>query len=433
MASETEFLTPAPPGGSALLDGIYIAGLVLGTPYLTVRMLLDARYRHGLAERFGSIPPMPVGRPRVWFHGASAGEILTARALFELMSREAEDLAAVFSALTVTGRRAAQKAFPDAATTYMPIDLRRCVSRALSVAKPDLVVLLEGDIWPNFICAAKSAGARIAVVNGRFSQRSVRFYGRWSRFFRPALEAIDLFCLRDTEQLANILPLEIPDEKIMVTGNIKYDNLQTEPDPETDILRDALGIGREEQVVVAGSTHAGEEGPLFDLAAERNDFRLIVIPRYPRRACALQRFARQKGLSSFLFSQRGEARPGARDVVIVDTVGDLTAMYQLASVAFVGGSLVPRGGQNVMEPAALGIPVLFGRYTHTFRQDVELLMSTHGAIEVADQDNLKSAVSRLLETPQERSRMGHRAREAVLALRGAGVLTFAALKDLLEL
>ncbi len=432
MTSNDTTPTDAVPRSPRVLDAVYAAGLVLGLPYIALKMLFDRRYREGLGERlgFGSLPSD--GDFRVWFHGASAGEILAARALYRLMKEEKPGLQAVFSTLTYTGKTAAQRTYPDCTATYLPIDMRCAVGRALERFRPDLVVLMEGDIWPNFICEAKALGARVAVANGTFSGRSARSYGRFGFFFGPALEAIDLFCLRDEEQASNLAPLSLPKKKILVTGSVKYDNLKTETDEALRRIRETLCIVPHQTVVVGGSTHKGEEESLLNLFADRHDFRLIITPRYTHRARDLKRLAEKKNLSACLFSDAaaGKIRPSARDVIIVDTVGDLADIYQVAAIAFVGGSLIPRGGQNILEPAVLGAAVVFGKHTFHFKEDIDLLKDADAAVEVADAEELRETVSALLDDPKRRKQIGARARKLILEKRGAGRLTFDAIKQL---
>lgn len=415
-----------------LLDVLYGIGLILGLPYIALKMLLDRRYREALAERFGRSPLPSGGDFRVWFHGASAGEVLAARSLYDLMKKEKPHLKAVFSTLTYTGRAAAKRAYPDCGVTYLPIDMKRTVRRALTRFDPDLVVLMEGDIWPNFICEAKAAGARVVIVNGRFSKRSVKRYGQLGFFFSPAVKAIDLFCLRDNEQAENIAPLAVPDEKVLVTGSVKYDNLKIKTDDALQRVRETLCFVPQQPVVVAGSTHEGEEEFLLDLFSERHDFRLVIVPRYIHRAHDIQRLAEKRKLTICLFSDAasGETQPSAQDVIVVDTIGDLADIYQTASIAFVGGSLIPRGGQNVLEPAGLGITVVLGPHTFDFKEDVDMLRAGDAVLEVADGAELRNTVSALLDDPDRRDGIGERARKLILEKRGASKVTFDRIKQL---
>lgn len=432
MTSDDTMPADAVPRSPWVLDAVYAAGLIFGLPYIVLKMLLDRRYREALGERLGFGPLPSDGDFRVWFHGASAGEVLAARALYRLMREERPGLRAVFSTLTYTGKTAAQRTYPDCAATYLPIDMRYAVGRALARFRPNLVVLIEGDIWPNFICEAKALGARIVVVNGTFSKRSARRYGRLGFFFRPAVEAIDLFCLRDEEQAANLAPLSLPEEKVLVTGSVKYDNLKTETDEALRRVRETLCIVPHQPVVVGGSTHEGEEESLLDLFADRRDFRLVITPRYTHRARDIQRLAEKKNLTTCLFSDAdaGRIRPSTRDVIIVDTVGDLADIYQAAAITFVGGSLIPRGGQNVLEPAVLGAAVVVGKYTFHFKEDIDLLKEADAAIEVADAGKLREAVSALLDDPKRRKQIGARAQKLILEKRGASRVTFDAIRQL---
>jgi 3-deoxy-D-manno-octulosonic-acid transferase len=415
-----------------LLDAVYAAGLVLGAPYIGLRMLFDRRYRDKVGERFGGGGREPRGEFPVWFHGASAGEVLAVRSLYRMMREEIPGFDAVFSAATYTGRSVASKRYPECVARYLPIDMGPCVGRALATARPKLVVLVEGDIWPNFICAAKSAGSRVIVVNGTFSERSVARYRRLKTFFGPAFDALDLLCVRDEEQVKHIAPLGLPPEKIVVTGNVKYDNLKTEHDDTRDRVRGALGIAESDVVLMGGSTHAGEEGPLLDLFADRRDFRLIIAPRYPHRAGEVEAQVRERKLSSVRYSKvvSEGARPAAGDVVVVDTLGDLEGMYQVATVAFIGGSLIPRGGQNMMEAAAFGVAVIYGPHTWVQQESVEMLEAADAAVQVPDEERLKTELGALLDDPARRAELGRRARNVILENSGASGLTFDRIKDL---
>ncbi len=416
-----------------LLDGMYGAGLVLGAPYIGIRMLFDRRYRDALDERFGGGGREPQGEFPVWFHGASAGEVLAVRSLYRMMKDKVPGFDAVFSAATYTGRSVAAKTYPECVARYLPIDMGPCVRKAVSRAKPKLVVLVEGDIWPNFINAAKEAGSKVIVVNGTFSEKSVARYRRLKAFFGPAFDALDLLCVRDEEQVKHLVPLGLPREKIVVTGNVKYDNLKTKHDETRDRVRETLGLSESDVVLMGGSTHAGEEGPLMDLFAARRNFRLIIAPRYPHRAGEVEAQARERKLPCVRYSKvlAGEGKPTADDVLLVDTLGDLESMYQVATVAFIGGSLIPRGGQNMMEAAAFGLAVIYGPHTWVQQESVEMLAAAEAAVQVPDESALRTELGALLDDPARRAGLGRRARKVILENSGASGLTFDRIHDLI--
>ncbi len=412
-------------GPLLLYHGVFlVAGLVLA-PLVIWRSIVDRRYRAALWRRTGRVAPTDPDRRAVWVHGVSVGEVKGLATLIALIARDRPDLDVVVSATTPTGYELARRLYPDHRVVHYPLDFGLFPGRALDRVRPVCVLLMELEIWPNFLQAAARRGIPVAIVNGRISERSFRGY-RMVRPLIPQLDWIELFCVQDGVYRDRLLALGVDPKRIAVTGNVKYDNLcLREPVTEAARLRDWLSAdGR--PVLVCGSTHGREDEWLADCAtrvAVRRGapIRVVVAPRHPERAGAVADGLRQRGHGFVRWSACGEALPvlDDRDVVVVDTIGQLEAFYGACDVAFVGGSLVPHGGQNMLEPAALGRAVLFGPHTANFRADVELLLGAGAAIQVEGVAALEVALHDLLADPGQRQELGRRAIDLIRRNQGA--------------
>lgn len=388
-------------------------------------LLLHPRLRGGLRERLGLYPrglAAAPGRPRVWLHGASAGDVLALAPVVEELRRRRPDAFIAVTTITDSGRAMARRRLAAAdAVLYAPYDVPFAARRAVRRLAPDLLVLEYAELWPALLRAARRAGARIALVDGRLDARKL---GRYRALFRAVgnpLAALDLLLMRTEADAARARALGAPAERVRVGGNAKLDALPGEVDPaRAAALREAMGLEPGAPILLAGSTHAGEEALLLDayrrLLAGHPGLRLVVAPRYLQRAGPLLARAARAGLSA----RRRSAGPaaGPAQVIVLDTVGELAEAYALATVAFVGGSFVRRGGQNVLEPAAQGRPVLFGPRMESFEDCLPILLG-HGGIQVGSREALEREAGELLARPGRAAELGRQAREAVARARGA--------------
>jgi 3-deoxy-D-manno-octulosonic-acid transferase len=304
---------------------------------------------------------------------------------------------------------------------YAPYDLPGATRRAMAALRPDLLVLEYTEIWPNLIRAARKAGVRIALTNGRFNPARLSRYRLFFRAIGNPLRSIRLFLMRSDEEAERALQLGAPPDRVWATGNTKFDALVLDrPAGDDEALRAAMGLDPSRPVLIAGSTHEGEEeillGVFRELAVEFPRLQLVVAPRYVERSGRILALFSEAGFSA----RARSAGPGGRaaQVVVLDTVGELAAAYRLATLAFVGGSFVRRGGQNVLEPAGQGKPVLFGPNMENFKDSVQVLVG-RGGIQVATPEQLHRVARELLSRPEEIVRLGAMAREAVGAIRGA--------------
>ena len=428
-----------------LLNLIYAALLSACSPLLLYRSIRSGKYREGWGEKFLGRAPHRIGdRPCVWFHAVSVGEVLLLRPVLQELARRRPGWEAVISTTTRTGLAMARRSYPDLVTFYAPLDFSWSTHRAVSRIRPTVLALVELELWPNLVQAAKEAGARVAIVNGRLSQRSHRGYRRLRGPLGPTLRRLDTVAAQNDEYADRFIDLGVPRSRVRVTGSVKFDGLESDrANPKTLALRRELGLAPTELVFVAGSTMEGEEEAA--LAAYRRarfahpQLRLVLVPRHPERFDRVASMLESRGERVIRRSEGpalASAFRGPRQVppvILVDTLGELASAWGVADVAFVGGSLVPgRGGQNMMEPAAFGAAVLFGPHTSNFREVVEQLLARGGARVVADASGLADALLADLDDPESAAARGSAARDYVLAQDGASGRTFIEIDRLVE-
>lgn len=429
-----------------LLLGLYQAGLLgvalAASPLLLARMATTGKYRAGLAERLGRYSPslaaVGAGRP-VWLHAVSVGETVAALPLVAALRAARPALPVVVSTVTPTGQATArEQAREAAAVCYFPFDLAPVVRRALDAIRPRLVLLVETEIWPVFLFEASGRGIPVGIVNGRISDRSFRRYRLARPLLRRCLRTLAFVGAQSTADAERFAALGAPAGRVEVTGNLKIDQAAAAPRtgaPTLEALERALALPPGPRLV-AGSTHRGEEAALIAafgrLRQEAPDLRLLLAPRHPERLPEVERLLAESGYRWARRSQRpGTGDDPAPDVVLVDTIGELAALYGLADLAFVGGSLVPIGGHNLLEPAAHGRAPLFGPHVHNFREIARALNEAGGAVPVADASALADTAARLLADPTRRAALGARAQGVVEAGRGATARTLRLVEEAL--
>jgi len=402
---------------------LYVLFSYLAFGLLMPVLCLHRKTRHGLLQRLGlyrlKIPP---GAPRVWLHGASAGDLLALSPMIGQLRSRLPDCRVILSTTTNTGYMMAHErlAAQIDAAVYAPWDLWGATRRAVRTIQPDLLVLEYTEIWPNLIRAAKAHGARVVLTNGRFSPERMNSYRTLFSLIGNPLRDIDLFLMREDVEAERALALGASLERVWVTGNTKFDALvAVAPGGESTDMRAALNIPSGARVLIAGSTHEGEEEALLKvfrrLVPDYPDLRLVIAPRYIDRAGRIASMVEAAGFTVGLRSQGNAA--GGR-VVVLDTIGELSRVYRLGTLVFVGGSFTTRGGQNILEPAAQGRPVLFGPHMENFHDSVQVLVG-RGGIQVNDPDHLYRVVAELLSRPDRIVALGTLAEGAVRQVSGA--------------
>ena len=433
--------------------------MLLSLPYWLYQMLRHGKYRRGFAERLGSVPARlggPSGTlaenpaaerssisrpgPVIWVHAVSVGEVLAVSGLIEEMRRCFPRHRIFITTTTDTGQDLARKRFGDANVFYFPLDLAFAIRPYLQALRPELVVIAETEFWPNFLRLAHASGAQIAVVNARISDRSWPNYRRFRALLQKELENIDLFLAQTNEDSSRLQSIGALPGRVQVTGNLKFDiNLAT-ASPLLADLRKAVAESGSSPVLVCGSTVEGEE-PLLLKAFENvlvahPRALMILAPRHPERFDAVAALLTQMELPfqrRTLWHMSETTDAGDRlvgGVLLVDTIGELAALYALADVAFVGGSLVPHGGHNIIEPAQHGVAIVVGNHTENFR-DIVSLFQSRDAVRIVGMAELPLALMELLANPAERAALGRRAAETMRSQTGATRRTVEALQNLL--
>jgi 3-deoxy-D-manno-octulosonic-acid transferase len=434
-------------------------------PYFAYQALVHRKYAGSFKERMGWLPIQPGsrddGRETIWLHAVSVGEFLAARALTDQLQTGLPAYRLVVSTTTLTGQRlarAASKSFD--ATFYFPFDWKFSVRRALDRVKPSIVIILETELWPNFLRECRTRDVIVILANGRISERSFRRYRRVGSFIQRAIADFSLMIMQTEADAERARQLGA--SRVRVCGNLKYDvDLENSSSTDNSNLRfeisnsesseqanlagdidQQFGLSSSSHLMVAGSTAPGEEEMLLASLREvrkhrgLEDARLLVAPRHPERFNEVARLIsrseftcarRSESLQRAASSVRGgspqthsvaERAPQDADVILLDTIGELALVYRFAAVVFVGGSLVPRGGHNVIEPAAFAKPIIVGPHTENFRQIVSDFARAGALIQVAP-SALTAELIRLLSDPGQACAMGERARNILIANRGA--------------
>jgi len=421
-----------------LLYSALLAGwLLVSLPYWLIQMGRHGKYRAGLAGRLGKLPPRlsaPSSKPAIWVHAVSVGEVLAVSGLVTELSRFSEHQVFV-STTTDTGQKLARKRFGEENVFYFPLDFAFAIRPYLQALRPQLIVIAETEFWPNFLRLAKEAGARIAVVNARISDRSFPGYRRLRRWLTRVLANVDLFVAQTDEDRRRLLEIGVAAQRVEVTGNLKFDVSPPTPPPIVGCLHNAFHEAGASPVLVCGSTVDGEEPLLLrafeNVLASHPRALMILAPRHPERFVEVAALLSKLGVR-FWKRSLWSGEPIAGGVFLVDTIGELAVLYSLGTLAFVGGSLVPRGGHNIIEPAQYGVPIIVGTHTDNFR-DIVGLFQSRNAVKVVGPAELPLAFMELISDEAERVALGRRAAETLRAQQGATQRTVAALEGILPL
>jgi 3-deoxy-D-manno-octulosonic-acid transferase len=450
---------------------------VLLLPYFIYQALRHGKYASSFKERLGWLPSTACsdGRPTVWVHTVSVGEFLAAKPLLEHLRREMQGWRILVSTTTLTGQRLARSESPGRvdAVCYFPFDWMFTTRRSLNHIQPSLVVILETELWPNFLRACRERGVPAVIANGRISPRSFARYGRVPWFIARVLADVSLLVMQSEADAERVRLLGARVERVCVCGNLKYDVPVVDhptsaiANPQSEIAEQVdaqFALSSSLHLIVAGSTAPGEESMLLATLNEVRqqprlaDARLVIAPRHPERFNEVASLIAQSGLR---VARRSQAKaiaasraasdtsaavdgnapaaddPRAADVILLDTIGELASLYRFAAVVFVGGSLVPRGGHNIIEPAVYAKPIIVGPYTENFSQIVADFARLDAVKQIAATGDALTKdftreVIRLLVDRESAQAMGERAREILLCNGGATRCTMAAIKEVLR-
>jgi 3-deoxy-D-manno-octulosonic-acid transferase len=420
---------------------LIVAFFVLVSPYLLYQAIRYRKYITSLTQRMGYLPVSfnLDGDESIWIHAVSVGEVLTARALLPQLRQRYPRYRIFVSTTTMAGQQVARGNLPYVDEVfYFPFDLGFIVNRTLRLVRPRLFIMMETEIWPNLLRACRRDGVKTILINGRISSRSYPRY-RFARvFFRRVLADVDRFCMQSDESARRIVDIGAAPERVSVTGSLKFDSLEFPAPVEshralpsvhdvhergrTRVLR-YFRVSQRRPVVIAASTLKGEEELVLEafqrIRATMSDALLVIAPRKPERFDDVERLVRRGG---WKVARRTELRVDTEprhDVVVLDTIGELAQLFQIATVVFVGGSLVDAGGHNILEPAVFGKPIVFGPHMHNFTEISRTFLDNGAAIQVRSGRELEATLLELLGDPVKRASLGAAARALVEANRGA--------------
>lgn len=420
-----------------LLNALYITLLTAAGPWIVWSAVRQGKHRAGYREKLlGWAPRRSDDGCCVWMHAVSVGEVnLLEAAIRELTSRRA-DLTIVISTTTKSGFELAKQKYAQHSVFYCPLDFSWAVDAAMHRVRPDALLLMELELWPNLIRAAKRHGVKVAVVNGRLSDHSFRGYRRIRRFVAPLMERIDLIAAQDASVAERFCALGGSPAATLVTGSLKFDGAVADRNnPETDRLRRLAQIVVDDPIFLAGSTQSAEEEMSLNvygrLLAQHPRLRLIVVPRHPERFDEVAGLIERSGHAWTRRTALDNGSPADWRVLLVDTIGELGAWWGLATIGLVGGTFGDRGGQNMLEPAAYGVATCFGPNTWNFRDIVGRLLADRAAVVVHDQEELLALVERCLSDEAYRRELGRRASRCVASHQGAAARTAEVLCGLL--
>jgi 3-deoxy-D-manno-octulosonic-acid transferase len=433
---------------------VYGLLLIALSPLLIVSAIRHGKYRQGWRQKLlGHVEVPTANGPRFWFHAVSVGEINLLQGLIKQLLIEVPSADIIVSTTTSTGFALAQKRFPPERVIYCPLDFTWAVRKALTAIRPDCIVLAELEVWPNWIRAATKDEVPVVVVNGRLSDRSFRGYQRLDFWLRPTFQRLRLVAAQTPTYAYRFQQLGTPSDAVHVTGSTKFDDAPLSRDSHViREFRTLVGLpavaqgdsstetlqSEELQVFIAGSTQSGEEAIVLDvyrrLSAKYPKLRLMIVPRHAERFEEVAQLITTSGFACRRRSQLQVPRPSwpSEDVVLVDTIGELRSWWGLADIAFVGGSLGSRGGQNMLEPAGYGAAVCFGPNTQNFRDIVSELTKHQGAVVVADANELEAFVDKMIQFPQQGVRLGEAAQKVIASHQGATRRTIRLLTQLVS-
>lgn len=419
----------------ALYDIAFIIFGIIYLPYLIV----TKRYRYGFLERLGFLPEAIKSKSSkgkiIWLHAVSMGEMKTASIMAPLIRKAFPNHTILFSSVTHSGNKVARTiAMDDEGVFFLPFDVSFIVNKVVRIIRPDLFLCMETELWPNLISSLSKGGTKIVLINGRISNRSYFGYKKIKFIVSTILNDFSLILMQSEQDAVRILTLGAPKGRVFVTGNLKFDLSLLVTATGRKETRSRLGLGDLDVLLVAGSTHKGEDELLLEcystLVKECQNLRLLIAPRHVERVRDIEQLIAKRGFASVRFSQLDVVRdsqlssnPHCNQVAmrvcndlrifILDTIGNLRTIYSAAEIVFVGGSLVKKGGQNPIEPASLGKAVVIGKFTFNFHDVMKSFLENQACIQVENKEEFYSAVRLLLEDPKEQKKLGLKARGVV--------------------
>lgn len=416
-------------------------GLLVLIPHFLFQALAHGKYVEGLRQRFGLLPTI-ARRPVIWLHCVSVGETQAARPLVDEIKRHFPHHALVVSTITRTGQNLARDVFGMQAerVVYFPFDWRWTARRALRTINPDAVLIMETELWPNFLRECQAREIPVALVNGRISRQSFRRYSLIKFFLKRMLRSLTVAVMQSDVDAGRLRDLGMPSDRIHTAGNLKFDAKEVSAATEvTTEIRERFALRADVPLILAASTHAPEEKIILESFKQlRQPARLMFAPRHPERFQEVASLIRDSGLTWARRTSTPDRADADATVILLDTIGELPATYALATLVFVGGSIVDRGGHNVLEPATAGVPVITGAHTHNFHAIVDLLNEAEAIVQLSPREGVEASaelakvMAELLVNPERRNELATRAKELIATNRGAAERTLKLIAPLLS-
>lgn len=397
-------------------------------PYLILKSIKRKGSLSGISERFGYYPDISIGNKKViWIHAVSVGEVIASiPLLLELKSRY-PDNSLIMSTVTETGRATAINKIPFLnAIIYFPFDFAFSVNKAIDTIRPNIFIMLETEIWPNFLRALKRKNIPAILINGRISDRSYKRYLSARFFIKEVLKNISAFGMQSADDTERIINMGADKEKVVRTGNLKFEHEIIDVSSDSvKRLKGSLNIIENKDIIIAGSTHRGEDEEIIKayltISKATQELPLLIIaPRHLDRLTEIEDILKRYNFSFIRKTMiKKEEASSKYSVILLDTIGELSALYSIATVVFVGGSLVPVGGHNILEPALYKKPILFGLYMHNFKEIAEGFKSKKAAIEITNSDEMAKEIINILNNPDIGMELGERGFSVIVENKGA--------------
>ncbi|MBI5193169.1 MAG: 3-deoxy-D-manno-octulosonic acid transferase [Nitrospirae bacterium] len=451
-----------------LYNILLIITLIITSPFLIYKIITKEKHRKGLMQKLGILPkdlhyppPLPTKIPsplrgegqgggelrrfsdekRIHIHAVSVGEVLAIAPFVKELKKRHPELKIIFSTVTPTGNELARKRIPEADhIIYFPFDFPWVVKKVVKTIRPQIYVTVETEIWPNFLRIVKQYGAKTIMINGRISPHTYKGYSYISVFMKKVLANVDLLCMQSDEDARRIIAIGAPEHAVSVTGNMKYDQRFADiSESEMKKKRELFGIKNDDSVIIAGSTHRGEDEIILDAFKDclnsTGKVRLIIVPRHIERAGEIEKLIQSKGLEPVKRTGLNDTVKNAfthNTVVVGDTIGELSTLYSIASVVIMGGSFIPHGGQNPLEAMYYKKPVIFGQHTFNFREITEVIIKTGAGIRVEKNEELPGVLKELLSNLQRQREMGEKGYQIIIKNRGAVEKNLSVIEKLLS-
>ncbi len=420
---------------------LYFIALILLLPYFIYQEIKSTKYLKSLSQRLGFLPGNlnPKKKLSIWIHSVSVGETIAAKPIIIQLRRKHPDLKIFLTTTTITGHSVAESSgYPVDALLYFPFDFSLICRKFLRILNPCLLILMEGEIWPNILKECKKKSIKVILINGRISPRSFKRYRVIRPFFKNVLNHIDFFCMQSEEDAKRISEIGAEQKRVLITGNLKFDQVDfSYSKTKIDALKNIFPDTEKDKIIIAGSTHHGEDEIVLEafnyLRQNYPNLVLILAPRHPERCPQIEILIKKYKIS---YIRRSEISPRSEKVrynlYLIDTIGELSSIYALGYVIFVGGSLVPIGGHNILEPAFYGKPVIFGKHMDNFQFIASQFLKYKAGLQVSNLKELIDSIIKLLQEQKIYNDMSRNAQKLIDKNKGATHTTIEAIGRLIN-